>query len=57
MIGFCLTLLDEWALWTLAAMLHSRLSSAERRFLAGAALMALDDDEYQAVIDFAEGSA
>ncbi|MGR3515372.1 MAG: hypothetical protein ACU0GG_21620 [Paracoccaceae bacterium] len=55
MVGYCLTLLDERAMWELSAILHYRLSPGERAFVAVAALMALDDDEYQQVIDWVEG--
>jgi hypothetical protein len=36
-------------------VLYARLKPRERAFMAASALMALDDDEYQAVIDFVEG--
>lgn len=55
MVGYCLTTLNEPAMWQLSAILNARLKPRERAFLAVAALMALEDDEYQAVLDFMEG--
>lgn len=57
MVGYCLTTLNEPAMWQLSAILHARLTPQERAFLAVSALMALTDDEYQQVIDFMEGDA
>jgi len=57
MVGFCLTLRDEHAMWWLSAVLHARLSPGERAFLAVAALMALTDDEYREVVTFMEDAA
>ena len=56
-LGYALTLLDENSMWVLAALLHARLTPRERAFVALSALMALDDDEYQSVIDHVEGTA
>ena len=55
-VGYGLALLDEQAMWFLSAILHSRLTSRERAFLALAALWSLTDREYQLVIDHVEGS-
>ena len=54
MVGFCLTLGNVPAMWELSAILHCRWRPHERAILALAALMALTDDEYQAVIEFVE---
>jgi len=56
-VGFALTLLSEGAMWSLAAILRARLQPGERRFLAASAMLALDENEYQAVIDYLEGPA
>ena len=55
MIGYCLTTLDEPAMWQLSAIINARLTPRERAFLAVAALWGLDDDEYQRVIAAMEG--
>ena len=46
MTGYCLTLLDEPAMWDLAAVLHTRLLPGQRKFLAASALLAVTDHEY-----------
>ena len=55
MVGYCLTIQNEPAMWHLSAILYARLAPRERVFLAVAALMSLDDAEYSHVIDFMEG--
>ena len=54
-VGYCLTLLDDAATFQLSAVIYARLRPSERAFLAVAALRALNDDEYDAVLDFMEG--
>lgn len=55
-VGYCLTLLDESAMWNLSWVLRVRLSPRERAFLAVAALWSLDESEYEQVIQCMEGS-
>ncbi|MEQ9040534.1 MAG: hypothetical protein RIE24_19500 [Silicimonas sp.] len=54
-VVYCLKNPDETSIWQLSAILNARLQTRERVFLAVSALMALDDDEYRAVVDFMEG--
>jgi hypothetical protein len=50
MVGYCLTLLDEVAMWQLTAVIHTRLQPRERVFLAASALRALSEKEYSELI-------
>ena len=52
--GYALTLGDTQAMSELAKVLF-HLQPPERVLIAVAAIFALPDDEYQAVIDFVEG--
>lgn len=55
MVGYSLTLKNEWAMWSLAAVLYARLEPSERVFLAIGILWALGDEEYLRVVQFMEG--
>lgn len=55
MVGYCLTLRDEAAMWSLAAVLYVRLKPSEKAFLAVAAIAALDEEEWQHVLNLVEG--
>jgi hypothetical protein len=55
MVGYALTLLDEWAMWYLAAVLYARLTMEERAFLAMAVLWSLTDEEYCRLVRRMEG--
>ncbi|PWK54998.1 hypothetical protein [Silicimonas algicola] len=50
MVGYSLTLQDEWAMWSLAAVLYLRLSPEERAFLAKAVLWSMTDEQYQRLL-------
>lgn len=55
MIGYCLTILNEPAVWELSFILNLRLKSRQRVFLAVAALLALTDEEFEKVMEFMLG--
>jgi len=57
MVGYTLTLLNDWAMWSLAAVLYVRLTTEERDLLATAVLWSLTDDEYFQVIRRMESEA
>jgi hypothetical protein len=55
MVVYCLTNLDEPAMWSLAAVLYACPKPFEKAFLAVAAIAALDEDEWQHVLNCVEG--
>jgi len=57
MLGYCLTSLDEQAMWSLSAVLQVHLISRERVFVAAAVLWSLTDDEYRKLIQYMESEA
>lgn len=53
-IGFSLMNQDDAAMWQIAAVIYSRLSPAQRLFLAAGCLWGLTEQEYRDVVKWIE---